>query len=118
MIPELPALAWAAARAALSPAPAPLPTPPAQAPRQHRCPHCLLPCCPLAPRRWHPQVSEAFNNGSLLGTPGAPRLLMLAPGVALYTETEEAFKDKVEQVGRSVMIGSLIPVSFQPSFRV
>ncbi|KAL4419331.1 hypothetical protein ABPG77_006019 [Micractinium sp. CCAP 211/92] len=49
---------------------------------------------------WHWQVSEAFNGGSLLGAPGAPRLLMLAPGVALYTETEEAFKDKVEQLWR------------------
>ncbi|KAL4423657.1 hypothetical protein ABPG75_000958 [Micractinium tetrahymenae] len=49
---------------------------------------------------WHWQVSEAFAGGNLLGLPGAPKLLMLAPGVALYTETEEAFKDRVEQLWR------------------
>ncbi|KAL4425434.1 hypothetical protein ABPG75_009450 [Micractinium tetrahymenae] len=49
---------------------------------------------------WHWEVSERINGGNLLGLPGKPRLLMLAPGVALHTETEEAFQEAVVKFAR------------------
>lgn len=49
---------------------------------------------------WNWQVSEAFGGGNVLGMPGETKLLMLAPGVALYTETEEAFRDTIGQYSR------------------
>lgn len=60
-------------------------------------PWALGPCS--LPARWHWEASEKVNGGNLLGLPGQPRLLMLAPGVALHTETEEGFRAAVVKVG-------------------
>ncbi|PSC76104.1 DNA-directed RNA polymerases and III subunit RPABC2 [Micractinium conductrix] len=62
---------------------------------------------------WRWEVSEAFSpGGDVLGLNASqPRLLMLAPGVALHTETEEAFRAEVvklarlsEALGRSLVV--------------
>jgi hypothetical protein len=53
----------------------------------------------LRVRRWHWEVSEGYaRNGTVIGFPvGLPdvQLLMLAPGVSIYTETEEQFRQEV-----------------------
>ncbi|KAL4446752.1 hypothetical protein ABPG77_007996 [Micractinium sp. CCAP 211/92] len=49
---------------------------------------------------WHWEVSEKVNGGNLLGLPEQPKLLMLAPGVALHTETEEDFRAAVVKFAR------------------
>jgi hypothetical protein len=57
----------------------------------------------LRVRRWHWEVSEGYaRNGTVIGFPvGLPdvQLLMLAPGVSIYTETEEQFRQEVLKVG-------------------
>ncbi len=73
-------------------------------PRLRRAP------CSLA-ARWHWEVSEKVNGGNLLGLPEQPKLLMLAPGLALHTETEEDFRAAVVKVGRQLALhGQAMPL--------
>lgn len=58
---------------------------------------------------WHWEVSEAYS-GNAVGLPD-PRLLMLAPGVQLLTDTEPGFRDEVaklaalaEAMGRRLVV--------------
>lgn len=59
---------------------------------------------------WHWDVTETYTGNNVLGLPD-PKLLMLAPGVQLYTQTEPAFADEVrklallaERLGRRLVV--------------
>lgn len=54
-------------------------------------------CC-----RFHWEITEARRGDNVLGM-ADPKLLMLAPGVQLFAETEQAFLDAVQQVKGSAV---------------
>jgi hypothetical protein len=56
---------------------------------------------------FHWEASEAVQAHNVLGLPD-PRLLMLAPGVQLFTESEDAFFLRVRQARRSLFPGPML----------